>query len=361
MNKNVLIVGTGLGGLATGLRLASKGQKVVFIEKNKQPGGRLNQLKKEGFTFDVGPSFFSMPYEFEELIEDCGLKMPFEFVELDPLYTVNFRGSDRKFTLYKDIDKLSAQFEDVEINFKEKFTRYLKKCESLYNDTVGIAIKQNFNGLLDYSLALARVNPKHLPVLTRTFWKQINSYFESKEARQIISLIAFFLGRTPFDTNAVYTLLSHIEFKNTGYYNVKGGMYTVVEKLVEELLKLGATFHYNTEILDYQAEGDHLKALIDQNGKSWHADRFVINADAALFRGTIFNREKFSEKKLSKMRWTMGYLTFYVGINKKTTRSRTSQLLPRRQLRRVRQRRDEKSEHPRKALLLRKCSLEAQQ
>lgn len=154
-------------------------------------------------------------------------------------------------------------------------------------------------------------------MLTRTFWKQINSYFESKEARQIISLIAFFLGRTPFDTNAVYTLLSHIEFKNTGYYNVKGGMYTVVEKLVEELLKLGATFHYNTEILDYQAEGDHLKALIDQNGKSWHADRFVINADAALFRGTIFNREKFSEKKLSKMRWTMGYLTFYVGINKK--------------------------------------------
>ena len=69
---------------------------MVFIEKNKQPGGRLNQLKKEGFTFDVGPSFFSMPYEFEELIEDCGLKMPFEFVELDPLYTVNFRGSDRK-------------------------------------------------------------------------------------------------------------------------------------------------------------------------------------------------------------------------------------------------------------------------
>lgn len=65
MNKSVIIVGTGLGGLSTGLRLASRGYKVTFVEKAKQPGGRLNQLKKDGFTFDVGPSFFSMPYEFE--------------------------------------------------------------------------------------------------------------------------------------------------------------------------------------------------------------------------------------------------------------------------------------------------------
>src|SRR5574344_465219 len=131
MNKNVIIVGTGLGGLSTGLRLASRGYKVTFVEKAKQPGGSLNQLKKDGFTFDVGPSFFSMPYEFEELVKDCGINMPFEFVELD--------------SLYKDIDKLSQQFEGIETDFKTKFTAYLKKCEAIYNDTVNIAIKQNFN------------------------------------------------------------------------------------------------------------------------------------------------------------------------------------------------------------------------
>ncbi|HQB65861.1 MAG TPA: hypothetical protein PK616_08215, partial [Fibrobacteraceae bacterium] len=138
-----------------------------------------------------------------------------------------------------------------------------------------------------------------------------------KEARQIFSLISFFLGRTPFDTNAVYTLLSHIEFKHTGYYNVKGGMYTVVETLVSELLKQGASFHYDTEIIDYHSEGNQLVSLLDQNGKSWESDLFVINADAALFRGKVFKRKKYSEKKLAKMSWTMGYLTFYVGINKK--------------------------------------------
>ncbi|NCC98086.1 MAG: phytoene desaturase [Bacteroidia bacterium] len=317
MNKSVIIVGTGLGGLSTGLRLASRGYKVTFVEKAKQPGGRLNQLKKDGFTFDVGPSFFSMPYEFEELVKDCGIAMPFEFVELDPLYTVNFRGSDKKYSLYKDIDKLSKQFEDVEPDFKAKFTAYLKKCESIYNDTVEFAIKQNFNSLPDYLLALSNVNPVHLPVLLKSFWSQAGNYFKSKEARQIVSLVAFFLGRTPFDTNAVYTLLSHIEFKYTGYYNVNGGMYTIVESLIKELEKFNVIFHYNTEIVDYVSDNDKLTSLIDQNKKSWQADIFVINADAAYFRGTVFNRKKFTEKRLEKMSWTMGYLTFYVGLKTK--------------------------------------------
>lgn len=317
MNKTVIIVGTGLGGLSTGLRLASRGYQVTFVEKAKQPGGRLNQLKKDGFTFDVGPSFFSMPYEFEELVKDCGIDMPFEFVEVDPLYTVNFKGDDKKYSLYKDIDKLSEQFEDVEPNFKAKLTAYLKKCESIYKDTVDIAIKQNFNSLPSYFLSLLTVNPKHLPVLFRTFWSQVGNYFKSKEARQIVSLIAFFLGRTPFDTNAVYTLLSYIEFKHTGYYNVNGGMYTIVESLVEELKKFNVTFHYNTEIISYESDNNKLTSLIDQNKKSWQADIFVINSDAAYFRGTVFNRKKFMKNNLKKMNWTMGYLTFYVGIKTK--------------------------------------------
>ncbi len=316
-NKSVLIVGTGLGGLATGLRLTKRGYQIQFIEKASKPGGRLNQIKQDGFTFDVGPSFFSMPYEFEELMADCGIKMPFEFVELDPLYTVNFRGSNKKFSIYKDIDKLSEQFEGIEPNFKQKFKSYIKKCEQLYNDTVDIAIKQNFNNIWDYFTALMQVNPKHLPILLKSFWKQVNTYFESKEAVQIVSLIAFFLGRTPFDTNAIYTLLSHIEFQHKGYYNVKGGMYVIVESLVNELLKQNASFVFNTEIVDFKYNNNTLTALIDSNGKHWEADTFVINADAAYFRGSVFKRKAFSVKKLNKMSWTMGYLTFYIGVKTK--------------------------------------------
>ena len=317
MSKKVLIVGTGLGGLATGLRLASRGYDITYVEKYKQPGGRLNQIKKDGFTFDTGPSFFSMTYEFEELVEDTGIKMPFEFVELDPLYTVHFSGSPRKFFLYKDIEKLEAQFADIEPNFKNIFTNYLKKCEQLYNDTIDVVIKRNFNSISDYIKALMEVNPRHLPVLFKNFWSQTGNYFTSRVVRSIVSLIAFFLGRTPFDTNAVYTLLSHIEFKYNGYYNVRGGMYRIVEGIVNELKKFNVKFHYNTEIVDFEEDGGKLELLVDQNGKKWQADIFVINSDAAYFRGKVFRRPAFSEKRLSTMSWTMGYLTFYLGINKK--------------------------------------------
>ena len=81
--KKVLIVGAGIGGLSTALRLASQGYKVTIIEKNHQAGGRLNQIKKDGFTFDIGPSFFSMSYEFKQLADECNIEIPFEFVAVD--------------------------------------------------------------------------------------------------------------------------------------------------------------------------------------------------------------------------------------------------------------------------------------
>ena len=314
MNKKVLIVGAGLGGLATGLRLAKKGFTVEIVEKNSQAGGRLNQIKKDGFTFDTGPSFFSMSYEFEAFAKECNIKLPFEYVELDPLYTVNFSGSEKTYFLYKNIDKLAAQFNDVEPDFKEKFEKYIKKSGALFNDTVDLVIKNNFDSLLSYIVTLMRVNPVHLPVLFKSFYTHVKQHFSSKEAQQIISLVAFFLGRTPFDTMAIYSLLSYTEFRHDGYFNVKGGMYKIVEGLVEELKKENVKFTFNTEIVDFTEKNGKLVSLTDQNGNVLQSDIFLINADAAWFRGRIFKREKYAEKQLDKMSWTMGYLTFYIGL-----------------------------------------------
>ncbi|MEE4257615.1 MAG: phytoene desaturase family protein [Bacteroidales bacterium] len=316
-DNNVIIVGAGMGGLATALRLASRGYKVTVLEKNAQSGGRLNQIKKDGFTFDTGPSFFSMSYEFDELAADSKIKPPFEFVELDPLYAVNFSGNPKTYLLYKDISKLASQFSEEEPDFEEKMNRYLEKCGRLFHDTIDIVVKQNFDSLGSYLKALMQVNPEHLPVLVRKFNRQVNRYFDSKEARRILSLVAFFLGRTPFDTPAIYTLLSYTEFKHDGYYNVKGGMYRIVEGLVDELKKMKVEFSYDTEILGYEKKGDQLSALIDQSGKKWTADIYVVNADAAVFRGNVLNRRKFTPKKLDRKEWTMGYLTIYLGIKGK--------------------------------------------
>lgn len=314
MNKSVLVVGAGLGGMALALRLAKKGCKVTILEKNSQPGGRLNQLRVNGFTFDTGPSFFSMSYEFNRFAEDCGIDLPFKYYSLDPLYTVTFRHNPKTYFLYRDVKKLAAQFSDSEPDFEQKMERYLAKGKQLFEDTMDVVIRSNHDTLLEYILHLMRVNPVHFPIIFRNFWQQVAHYFSSEEARQIISLVSFFLGRTPFDTASVYTLLSYTEFRHDGYFNVEGGMYRIIEGMAGLLKNEKVEITYNTEIIDFMAEGDNVKSLIDRQGRKWEADIIVINADAAVFRGKIFRRREFSDQKLDKMEWTMGPLTMYLGI-----------------------------------------------
>lgn len=315
--KEVLIVGSGMAGLSAALRLTHAGYKVTVVEKHHQAGGRLNLLERDGFKFDLGPTFFSMSYEFDELIQASGIEKPFEFLELEPLFTVNIDGFPRSFTIYKDLDKLAAQFEGIEPYFKAKMIRHLQKTETLYKDTVDKIIHRNFDNGFDYLKQLTRVPIKHGPLIFKSMWQELCDSFESKEARMVFSLVGFFLGATPFDTPAIFSLLNYIELKHDGYHNVKGGMYEIVRSLMKILIERGVNFHFNTEIIGASEHGKTLDYLIDSKGNHWKSDIYIINSDAAWFRGKVFNREAYQPKKLDKMKWTMAPLTIYLGINQK--------------------------------------------
>lgn len=317
MAKKALIVGSGLGGLSTALRLSKDGYDVEIVEKYHQAGGRLNQLKKDGFTFDLAPSFFSMSYEFKEFVEYCKIKMPFEIVELNPLYSINFSGSKRNYLIYKDLDKLAKEFEGIEDDFEKKMRKYLDGAGQIFHDTEYKIIKKNFKGILDYLFGLTKVPVKHAPKMFRTMWADMEKHFDSYEVKVIFSLVAFFLGATPFDTPAVYSMLSYTELKHDGYHNVKGGMYKIVEGILKELEKENVKITYNTEIESIIEDHKGIKAVVDKNGKAWTADIFVINADAAAFRGSVLNRKQFKEQKLDKMKWTLAPFTMYLGVKGK--------------------------------------------
>ncbi len=317
MGKKVLIVGSGLGALTTAMRMVRKGYEVEIVEKYKQAGGRLNQLKKDGFTFDLAPTFFSMSYEFRNFADECGIQIPFEFVELNPLYSVNFLDQSRNFTIYKDLDLLQQEFEEIEPGFKDKMERYLAYAASAFHDTEKIIIKKNFHSFLHYLMTLTRVPLKHGSKMFVSVWSELNKYFESYEVKVIFSLVAFFLGATPFDTPAVYSMLNYTELKHDGYYNVRGGMYKIVEGLVQLLKKENVVFHYNTEIVDAIESNDTMEALVDQHGECWKADIFVINSDAASFRGKVLNRPAYNPKKLDQKKWTLAPLTLYLGVDGK--------------------------------------------
>lgn len=316
----VVIVGAGLGGLSTALRLVSQGFKVKMVEKHHQAGGRLNLLSKDGYKFDLGPTFFSMSYEFDELVNSTGIEYPFEFIELDPLFTVNIDGVQKTFTIYKDLDLLSKEFEPYEPNFRAKMEKHLRKTGQLFHDTEDKIVHRNFDSFFDYLGQLIRVPLKHSPLLVKSMWGELCDSFESKEARMVFSLVGFFLGATPFDTPAVFSLLNYVELKHDGYHNVRGGMYKIVEGLFRVLREKGVDLYFNTEIVEAKTSKGRIDALIDQNGQEWKADYYVINSDAAWFRGAVLKNPKYTEKKLDKMKWTMAPLTIYLGINQKLDR-----------------------------------------
>ena len=317
VSKKVLIIGSGLGSLATALRLTTHGYQVEILEKHHQAGGRLNQLKKDGFTFDVGPSFFSMSYEFTELFKYCNIPNPLQMNELNPVYSVYFAGKKEPYSIYKELDKLAQEFADIEPDFKAKAEKYLKSAGEIFHDTEHVIIKRNYDNLFQYAVALMTVPKKHAPKLIRSMWAELERHFDSEHVKVIFSLVAFFLGSTPFDTPAVYSLLNYTELKHDGYWNIKGGMYKIVEEIQKILINRGVQFHFNTEIASVSEANGKINGFTDTTGKVWNADIYVCNADAASFRGKILNRPKFSEAKLDKKHWTLAPFTIYLGVKGK--------------------------------------------
>ncbi len=317
MKKSAIIIGSGLGGLATALRLASNNFDVHIIEKFHQPGGRLNQLKKDGFTFDVGPSFFSMSYEFRELFEACTIPNPLQLNELNPLYAVYFEGKKIPYLIFKDLTLLQKEFAGIEDKLIEKTEKYLASAGHLFHDSVDKVVRRNFDSKFDYFMSLATVPLRHSPKMFRSMWRELELNFDSQEVKVIFSLVAFFLGSTPFQTPAVYSLLNYTELKHDGYWNVKGGMYKIVEEIVKLLEQRGVKFSFGKEIIKVSEKDNKVFSVTDQHGKEYHADEYICNSDAAAFRGKVLNRKKYTPEKLDAMEWTLAPFTIYLGVKGK--------------------------------------------
>lgn len=315
--KKAIIIGSGLGGIATALRLNKIGYDVTILEKHSTAGGRMNIIEMDGFRFDMGPSFMSMTYEFDEFFQSIGVKNPVEFEELEPLYSVNFLGKNKTRKIYKDLKKLEKEFSDVEPNLSQKAEKYLKRAGEFFHDTEKTVVKTNFDNKLSYIMQLARVPWKHIPYLQKTIWSEVEKTFESEEVRIVFSLVAFFLGATPFQTPAIYSLLNYTEMKHNGYWRVKGGMYRLIEELLKIMKERNIKIFYHTEVVKVNYKENVVNNVVDQNGKIWEADLFVSNADAAWFRGEFLNRKKFTEEKLDKMHWTLAPFTIYLGVKGK--------------------------------------------
>ena len=151
----------------------------------------------------------------------------------------------------------------------------------------------------------------------RSMWSELEKNFDSEEVKVIFSLVSFFLGSTPFQTPAVYSLLNYTELVHDGYWNVQGGMYKIVTEIKKILEIRGVKFTFNTEIVEIEENNGKAVAAIAKNGERFTADIIVCNGDAASFRGTVLKRKEFNESKLDNMDWTLSPFTIYLGVKGK--------------------------------------------
>src|SRR5690554_4019020 len=275
MKKNIAIIGSGFSALAASCYLAKTGNSVTIYEKNANIGGRARQFSKQGFTFDMGPTWYWMPDVFERFFSDFG-KRPSDYyslIKLSPAYRVYFGKSDY-ITIEDTLEKIILAFEKEEPGSSIKLKEFISKAQDNYN----IAIKD----------LVYRPGVSPLELVTLKTAKKIDQFFStiSKEVRaefnnpRLVSILEFpvlFLGAKPSRTPAFYNFMNYADF-GLGTFHPKKGMFSVVEGIVKLARELGVQIKTDQNVDRIIVEKNKAIGLV-VNGRIIDAEYILSGAD----------------------------------------------------------------------------------
>nr|WP_276272643.1 carotenoid 3,4-desaturase [Halomicroarcula sp. GDY20] len=286
--EDVVVVGGGFGGLSAACFLADAGADVRLLEKNDQLGGRASRLAAEGFTFDMGPSWYLMPDVFERFFAHFDREPGdyYELERLDPHYRIFFKDGDR-LDVTGDVDAMAEQFEAYEPGAAEAFEDYLATSERHYETAMEKFVYEDRSRLRDWvDLDVMTAAPIGLQLLG-SMQGHVEDYFEHPKLQQIMQYTLVFLGGSPKNTPALYNMMSHVDFNLGVYYprpldddEATGGLGTVVDAVVELGGELGVTYETGSEVSEItRRKRGFLVETVDGDG--YHPDEVVVNADYA--------------------------------------------------------------------------------
>lgn len=278
VGESVVVVGGGIGGLSTACYLADAGADVRVIEKNEQLGGRASRLERDGFRFDMGPSWYLMPDVFERFFADFD-RTPsdyYELTHLDPHYRIFFKDGDRV-DVTSDLERTKAVFEAYELGAGETLERYLETSKENYEVGMEHFVYEDRPRLRDYlDLDVAR-QARGLSLLG-SMQGHVEKYFDHPKLQQIMQYTLVFLGGSPTNTPALYNLMSHVDF-NLGVWYPDGGIGTVIDSIVELGDELGV--EYDTDRPATAIKGRVGGFKIETPDGALRPDLIVSNADYA--------------------------------------------------------------------------------
>ena len=314
MKKEIKIIGSGFSSLAAACYLAKEGHKVAVYEKNATIGGRARQLKKEGFIFDIGPTWYWMPDVFERFFADFNKKPSdyYELIKLAPAYKVYFDVNDFV-NIADNLPQIIETFENIENGSGKKLAAFMKEAQSNYDIAIkDLVYRPGITPLELITLETARKVNQFFGNISNDIRKKFNN----PKLIQILEFPVLFLGAKPSDTPSFYSFMNFADF-GLGTWHPKNGMYSVIlamEKLAKEL---GVKIHTNSNIEKIVVENGSANAIII-NGESIKGDIILSGADYHHSESLLDQKYRgYSEKYWENRTFAPSSLLFYVGFDKK--------------------------------------------
>ena len=316
MKQKVIVIGSGFSSISAACYLAKNGHEVKVFEKNNSLGGRARQLKRDGFTFDMGPSWYWMPDIFERFFNDFNKKPGdyYDLERLDPAYEVYF-GTKDKFVVDGDLEKISLAFEKEEKGAGEKLKKFIKKAQINYDIAIKEVVYRPGKSPLEL-ITLETVTK--LNYFIRNIQQDVFKEFKSPKLRQLLQFPALFLGAKPKDTPAFYNFMNFVDY-GQGTWHPKGGMYSVVDGMVSLAKSLGVEFQINSSVDKIITENGKARGVVIKGAKH-ESDAILSGADYHHTETLLDSKFRgYSEKYWSKKTFAPSSLLFYIGLDKKVS------------------------------------------
>jgi phytoene desaturase len=318
MSKKVIVIGSGFSGLSAACYLAKAGFEVTVLEKNPSLGGRARTFEANGFTFDMGPSWYWMPDVFERFFNDFGKKVTdyYELVRLDPSYAVFF-GKDDIMHVPAKMEELEAMFEQYEPGSSLKLRTFLK--ESAYKYKVGMEefVHKPSHSIWEFVDLRILKSALGLQLFT-SMSKYLRSFFKSEKLLKLLEFPVLFLGATPQNTPALYSLMNYADIKLGTWYPM-GGMHKIVEGMVSVAKDLGVKFETDREVVKIEVKNGSTTGVHTKNGAFYPTDILVGSADYQHIETKLLSDDtrNYSDKYWDKRVMAPSSLLFYLGFNKR--------------------------------------------
>lgn len=317
MKKNIIVIGSGFGGLGAASRLLSAGHDVTVLEKRDKLGGRAYVYEQNGFKFDGGPTVITAPFMFDDIWEAAGKNREdyIEFVPCDPFYRI-FDADGKHFDYNNDHDFTIEEIKKRSPDDVEGYEKFLSTTKAIFDKGFVELADQPFLKFSD----MLKVAPDLIKLQSyKTVYKYVAQYIKDDFLRQCFSFHPLLVGGNPFDTTSIYAMIHYLE-REWGVHYAMGGTGSIVNAFEKLITEQGGNFHLEAEVEEILVTNGKATGVRLKNGETLKADAVVSNADVAFTYKNLINpkhRKKYTDKKIERTKYSMSLFVIYFGTKKR--------------------------------------------